>query len=179
MNTCLDTRQIQILIELNYFEQFGKSGKLMKVYKEFFEGKLKLTKTVKSFDSRLSACREFEKSLPDDELDIKQRLLSEFSNVGLCLSADKTQPNILYFVQEVDAKYGVKCKLYSVQRGTIGTVRIRKNDYAKKPVKAGDCINLVKFNKSPRYAYQNGERKALPGENDIWAEEYEVVKAPA
>ena len=178
MNTCLDTRQIQILIELNYFERFGKSGKLMKVFKEFFEGKNKLTKIVKSFDARLKLCREYEKSLPDDELDIKQILRSEFSNVGLCFSVDKTQPNTLYFVQDVDDKYGVKVKLYSVQRGTLGIVRFRKNEYAKQPFQKGDCINLISFNKSPRYTYQNGERKALPGEKDIWAEQYEVVKAP-
>jgi len=179
MNTCLDTRQIQILVELNYFEQYGKSGKLMKVYNEFFEGKNKLTKTVKSYEARLQACREYEESLPDEELDVGQRLSSEFSNVGLCLSIDKTKPNNLYFVQEIDAKYGVKCKLYSVQRGTTGVVRVRKGDYAKHVFNVGDCIVLTSYNKSPRYTYKDGERKALPGEMDIWAETYEVVKAPA
>ena len=179
MNTCLDTRQIAILIELNYFEQFGKSGKLMKVYDEFFEGKNKLTKTVKSYEARLEKCREYEMSLPDEELDVGQKLLSEFSNVGLCLSIDKAKPNNLYFVQEVDTKYGVKCKLYSVQRGTTGLVRVRKNDYAKHSFEVGDCIVLTGYNKSPRYAYSDGARKVLPGQTDIWAETYEVVKAPA
>lgn len=179
MNTCLDTRQIQILIELNYFEQFGKSGKLMKVYEEFFNGKNKLTKTVKSFESRLDSCRRFEESLSNDELDIGQRLRSEFSNVGLCLTADKSQSNSLYFVQEVDTKYGIKCKLYSVQRGTTGIVRVRKGDFAKHEFAEGDCVKLKKFSASPRYTYQGGERKELPGEKDIWAEQYEVVKAPA
>ena len=179
MNSCLDTRQIAILIELNYFEQFGKAGKLKKVYNEFFEGKNKLTKTVKSYEARLEKCREYEASLPDEDLDVGQRLASEFSNVGLCLSIDKTKPNNLYFVQEIDAKYGVKCKLYSVQRGTTGMVRVRKGDYAKHSFNEGDCIVLKTYNKSPRYTYKDGERKALPGEMDIWAETYEVVKAPA
>jgi len=151
----------------------------MKVYNEFFEGKNKLTKTVKSYEARLQACREYEESLPDEELDVGQRLSSEFSNVGLCLSIDKTKPNNLYFVQEIDAKYGVKCKLYSVQRGTTGVVRVRKGDYAKHVFNVGDCIVLTSYNKSPRYTYKDGERKALPGEMDIWAETYEVVKAPA
>ena len=67
MNSCLDTRQIAVLIELNYFEQFGKSGKLMKVYDNFFEGKQKLTKTVKSYEARLEASRQYEASLPDED----------------------------------------------------------------------------------------------------------------
>lgn len=179
METCLDTRQIAILIELNYFEQFGKSGKLMKVYNEFFEGKSKLTKTVKSYEIRLEACRKFEQALPEEELDIGQTLLSEHSNVGLCLTIDKTKPDNLYFVAGIDEKYGIKVKLYSVQRGTTGIVRVRKGDFAKHSFSEGDCIVLTGYNKSPRYSYKGGARVALPGLSDIWAETYEVVKAPA
>jgi DNA polymerase III alpha subunit len=178
MNTCLDTRQIGILIELNYFEQFGKSGKLMKVYNEFFEGEKKLTKTVKSYEARLENCRNFEKSLNDADLPIQQRLISELNNVGLCLSADNSSPSDLYFVRAVDAKYGVKCTLYSVKRGTTGIVRFRKNDFAKHSFKEGDCIILEKFNKSPKYSYRGGERVELPGV-DFWAQQYKVINAPA
>ncbi len=178
MNTCLDTRQIAILIELNYFEQFGKSGKLMNVYEEFFNGTNKLTKTVKSYERRLQACREFEAELNDKELFIGRRLASELNNVGLCLSSDRTKPNNIYFVTEVDAKYGIKAKFYSIQRGTIGLVRISKGDFAKKPFEVNDCVKLISYNKSPRYSYRGGEKVALPGEMDIWIKEYEVIKAP-
>lgn len=178
MNTCLDTRQIAILIELNYFEQFGKSGKLMNVYNEFFNGTNKLTKTIKSFEKRLQACREFEAESEDRELFIGQRLASELNNVGLCLSSDKTKPNNIYFVTEIDAKYGIKAKFYSVQRGTIGQVRVSKADYAKKPFEVNDCVKLIGYNKSPRYSYRGGEKVALPGEMDIWIKQYEVIKAP-
>ena len=175
MNSCLDTRQIKILIELNYFIDFGKSNKLMKVYDEFFNGKTKLTKTVKSYDSRLESCRCFEQALPDDELDIRQRLESELSNVGLCLSADKTQPANLYFVRELDDKYGVKAKIYSVQRGTTGLIRIKKEDFANNSFSEGDCIRLIQFNKSPKYIYKGGTKEAVPNEYDIWAKQYSVL----
>jgi len=175
MNTCLDTRQIKILIELSYFKDFGGSDKLMKVYDEFFEGKQKLTKTIKSYEQRLNGCREFEKSLPDKELDIAQRLESELSNVGLCLSVDKASPDNLYFIREIDAKYGVKAKLYSVQRGTTGTMRFRKDDFAKYAFKESDCISLLQYNKSPRYTYKGGEKTVVPGEYDIWAKQYKVL----
>ena len=175
MNTCLDTRQIRILIELNYFEQFGKSGKLIKVYENFFEGEKKLTKTIKSFEPRLEASRKFEASLPEEELDIGVRLASELSNVGLCMSVDKTQPADIYFVRELDAKYGVKAKLYSVQRGTTGVVRFRKDDFARRSFEEGDCIRLIEYNKSPRYTYKGGEKAVIPGEFDIWARKYSVA----
>jgi len=175
METCLDTRQIAILIELNYFIDFGKSGKLMKVYENFFEGKQKLTKTIKSYETRLEACREYENSLPNEELPISQRLASELSNVGLCLSYDKEQPNNLYFVRELDDKYGIKAKFYSVQRGTTGLIRVRKDDFAKQPFNEGDCVLLEKYNKSPKYIYKGGAKEVVPGEYDIWAKGYKVL----
>lgn len=178
MKTCLDTRQIAILIELNYFKQFGKSGKLMKVYEEFFNGKLKLTKTVKSFEARLESCRQFEAELEDEDLPIGQRLLSELSNVGLCLSVDKNAPNDYYFVREVDAKYGAKATLYSMRRGTTGIVRFRKDMYSKQSFDIGDTVILKEYNKSPKYTYKGGEKAVVPGEKDIWAVSYEVIKAP-
>ena len=175
MNTCLDTRQIKILIELGYFEQFGGSAKLMKVYEEFFNGSMKLTKTVKSFVARLEASRCLEESLSNESLSIQQVLNSELSNIGLCLSVDAKAPSNLYFVKEIDAKYGIKTVLYSIQRGTTGMIRFRKDEFEKKPLNVGDVIKLVKFNKSPRYTYKNGERAILPGAYDIWAKEYTII----
>lgn len=176
MNSCLDTRQIRILIELDYFASYGPAGKLMKVYDEFFEGKQKLTKTVKSYEARLATCREYEKSLGPESLPITQRLNSEFFNVGLCLSTDPKAPSNLYFIKTIDAKYGVKADLYSVQRGTSGVVRFKKDDFAVTPFEEGDCLEMLKFNKSPRYIYKDGTRTPIPGEFDIWARSYRIIK---
>jgi DNA polymerase-3 subunit alpha len=177
MNTCLNTRQIKILIELGYFERFGKSAKLMAVFDEFFDGENKLTKTVKSYEARLKACAKYESTVEDKDLPIGLRLGSELENVGLCLSTEKNCPGNLYFVRETDTKYGVKAVLYSVQRGTVGLIRIRKNIYADRPFEPGDCIKLTRYNKSPKYIYKGGERNVLPGEMDIWAEQYEVFSS--
>ena len=178
MNTCVDTRQIQILIELNYFEQFGQSGKLMNVFNEFFEGKQKLTKTIKSYDARLKACELYENGLQNQALPISQQLNAELSNIGLCLTVDQNSPSNLYFVKEVDDKYGIKAAMYSVNRGTSGVIRFRKNDFTVRPFEKGDGVVLVKSNKSPRYTYKNGTRTVVPGEYEYWAQEYKVLKAP-
>ena len=176
MNTCLNTRHIEILIELGYFKDFGGSGKLINVYDNFFEGKNKLTKTIKSYETRLESCREYEASLKDEELPITRRLASELANVGLCLTYDKSAPQDLYFARSIDAKYGVKVTFYSVQRGTSGIIRIRKNDFTKKPFEEGQCVFIRKANKSPRYTYKGGRKAVIPGEYEFWAEQYEVLQ---
>lgn len=175
MDTCLDTRQIKILIELGYFKDFGRSGKLMKVYNQFFKGSEKLTKSIKSFEARLIQNRDYENSLLDEELDIGIRLNSELNNVGLCLSVDSNKPINEYFVRSVDTKYGVKADLYSVKRGSGGIVRIRKLDFQKKPFEEGDCIIMIRHDKSPRYTYKDGGKSVVPGQYDIWMKEYSVL----
>ena len=177
MNTCLDTRQIKILIELGYFRDFGQSEKLMEIYNCFFNGNNKLTKTVKSFEKRLEICRDHEKEVPDKELPIRIRLNSELENLGMCLSTEKSCPSNVYFIKEIDSKYGIKANVYSVQRGVSGILHIRKADFAKRSFAVGDCIKLIKFTRSPRYTYKGGQRVELPGEVDVWAGQYEVISS--
>ena len=177
MNTCLDTRQIKILIELGYFADFGGSGKLMKIYNEYFEGQNKVTKTIKSFLQRLEKIRIYENSLEDEELSIREKLQSEAENIGLCLSVDESVNPWVYFVQNVDEKWGTTVKLYSISNGKSGPVKFRKADLAKKPVCANQLIQIIDGNRSPRYTYKNGKRTKIPGEEEYWVKKYNILKA--
>ena len=174
MNTCLDTRQIEILIGLNYFRQFGKSGKLMKVFEEFFNGTKKVTKTIKSFEDRLESCREFENSLDNTELPAGLRLRYEINNIGLCLSVDQSAPANSYFVISIDDKYTTKLNLYNINRGTTGLVKVAKKDY--KAVAEGSCIRINNFRKGPKYTYSKGKKEVVPGETEIWLTDYKVMQ---
>ena len=173
MNTHIDTRQLEILITLGYFKKFGKSGKLMRVYDEFFNGEKKLTKTIKSFEERLDYMREFENTLEDVDLPADIRLRNEFSNIGLCLTVIPSAPSLLYFVQAVDDKYSIRIKLYNIKRGTIGEIRIAKKDYI--PIAVGSCITIIKYRESPKYTYRNGQKTLVPGEKDFWVSNYKIM----
>lgn len=174
MNTCLDLRQIEILIGLNYFEQFGKTGKLMKVFENFFNGEKKLTKSIKSFEERLELCRQFESSLEDSDLQAGLRLRYEMNNIGLCLSTDALAPNNAYFVTSIDDKYTIKLNLYNIRRGTTGIVKVAKKDYHA--VGEGSCIKIDNFRKSPKYSYSKGVKSIVPGETEIWVTNYHVMQ---
>ncbi len=176
MNTPVDTRTLKILIELDYFSDFGQSGKLMNVYEEFFNGEKKLTKTVKSFEARLNACREFEKAQEDIPLPISQRLICEHDNIGLCLTSEPDMKQSLYFVREVDTKYGAKAKLYSIRTGKTGDVRIRKDDFAKHPFEPNQILRIIEGRESPRFSYKDGQRIPIPGEKEYWVSKYMIIK---
>ena len=175
MHTKIDTRQVGLLIDLNYFASFGRRKKLTCIAKEFYEGPNKLTKTIKSYEKRLEALRQLEASLPDEELPIDQIVKAEHDLVGLCLSSDGDAESNLYFVEELDDKYRVVMKLYSLRRGTSGQMRISKSNYASCPVRCGQIIALHAWKSSPKYAYRNGKRVVVEGEQELWAKHYEVV----
>ena len=174
MNTCLDTRQVEILIGLNYFEQFGKPGKLMNVFKYFFQSDKKLTKSIKSFEERMELCRKYESSLENSDMETGLRLRYEMDNIGLCLSVDPSAPANAYFVTSIDDKYTIKLNLYSVKRGTKGLVKIAKKDYHA--VAEGSCIRVEDYKKSPKYSYSKGTKTIIPGEQDIWVTKYKVLQ---
>lgn len=153
MDTCLNKRQILILILLDYFQQFGNSRKLGKIFDEFSDGKDKLTKSLseKTVAKRLDNLRNFEMIETDDSLPIGDRLNAENEYIGLCISTDASVDPNLYFVQEVDDQYGIKVKLYSVARGTIGTLKVLKDTFAQSPLQAGQTIRITEWKQRPKF----------------------------
>lgn len=174
--TCLDTRQIEILIRLGYFAMFGKSEKLLTVYNEFFNGKNRLTKTLKSYEQRLQILREFEKTLPDKDLPLENRVSAEFEYMGLCLSSDKYLKG-RYLITEVDDKYGIKLKLYGLAKGNNVPVRMKKDIYAALKPKPGMIVKLStnNYKEVPKRIYTRG-MATKSNETEYWLTGYSEIK---
>jgi hypothetical protein len=173
MNSSIDVRQLEILIGLGYFSQFGKTEKLMNVFNYYFNSEKKLTKTIKSFNERLEACRKYEEAQVDRDLPDGTRLKYEFENIGLCLSTNPAASNSSYFVYEIDDKYTIKLNLYNIRRGTTGLVKVAKKDYHT--VGVGSCIHINKYRQGPKYTFNKGVKTKIPGEFEIWVTDYNVL----
>ena len=176
MNTAINKRQIEVLIKIGYFEKFGKTGKLRDVFAEFFDGKNKLTKTIKSYKKRLELISQFESNQDDFDLPIYERISAENDLLGLCFSTDRTHSPKEYFIVEVDDKYTPKIKLYNVCKGTTGLVKMAKRNYNNAVIKTNNVIYIDSWKRSPAYSYKNGRRTAIPGEFEIWLEACSVVE---
>lgn len=172
MNTCLNSRQIKTLIMVGYFADFGKSGKLMNVFEAFFTGPNKLTKTIKSYEKRLEISRTFESNEKDAALPIADTIRSENELLGLCMTCDSGQPDNMYFVEAVDDKYAVKCKLYSVKRGVSGEMKVAKKNYIPDTLSPGKIIYLDEWKRRQRSIFKDGKRITLKDESDLWLEKY-------
>ena len=69
MNPSFDSQVVEILIRLGYFQEFGSSGKLLRLYREFREGESKFSKShvPATQQKRLAKLRQIEAELEDEE----------------------------------------------------------------------------------------------------------------
>lgn len=177
METCVKKNQIELLIRLGYFSDFGGSAKLLKVFDEFNDGKNRLTKQLKekSVAARTAELVRMERDLPDDDIPIGDLLRAELEFMCICLSCDPFAESNWYFVQEIDDQYGIKIKLYNVSRGKGGMCRVKKDYYKSHPLQPGQILCLDDFRKQQRCVYKDGKRIPLDI-TDVWATNYHIVK---
>lgn len=173
--TSLNARQINALICVGYFSEFGKTKKLLKLFEDFYNGKKKMSKTLKSYAERLETKRILEKETADEEMPIDFRLEKEKLLLNMCLSVDSNAPELAYYITEIDDKYGVKLMLYSINRGTSGIARMTKTGYANSGLSEGKVILLQKWDKRQKCVYKGKQRIAIPDEYDLWLQDFIVL----
>lgn len=174
MNTSVNARHIDVLIRLNYFEKFGSPEKLLDIFAKFSDGPMKITKTLKSWAKRLEQLNAYELMCIDNPLDIHSLCRAENEFLGLCVSYDTALKEKEYLVTSVDDKYGIKVNLYNLKFGTSGTVKIAKNVYKNKELKAGDVVKMKEVENRERKKFADG-KSIKTGLFDVWLKEYDVI----
>lgn len=158
----INNKNINILIRLDFFSEFGTIPKLLKVhelYQTFF-GKKQISKekypnlnkifskfAIKEsekqfkFDSTLPMLRYMESKVKNKENNTAQLIQDYFEFTGSCDIKDKSFGN-KYLVVDVDTKYAPKITLYSLSKGKSTTIKIYKKHFKLNPLKVGDVIGI-------------------------------------
>lgn len=181
--TSINNRQIEILIKLNYFFQFGKNKKLLNIFNEFTKGKNKYDKKHKNKtkQQRLQALYEYEKTVEDIALPIVEQIAYETELLGVPMSI-YDMPKGTSFIMELDLKNSPKATVYGLSTGNIVAVKVLKKDYQKQPFKKGDIVQFIKLKKKPQVKFVGYDSSNKPifepieGKFDIWGEEYKMIK---
>jgi DNA polymerase-3 subunit alpha len=166
----INNKNIDILIRLNYFEEFGTIPKLLKVHELYqeFNGKKQISKdkypklnkifnkfAIKetdkrfTFDSTLSMLKFMEKHIGNKKNDITQLVQDYFEFTGSCDIKDKTFGN-KNLVINIDTKYAPKVTLYSLSQGKTIIIKIYKKNFSLNPLEVGDIIGI----KSAEWKYK-------------------------
>lgn len=178
--TSCNTRQLSILIKLDFFSEFGKAKKLLDIVElhdyigknrisivkaeespftlEQFE-KYSARKTPKTYmEVDFNAMvREVVKNIPNTDISISDKVEAQFENLGyidLKLGVDGKN----CYVTEVNTKYTPKIKVVSLNDGRPLEFKIKKDYYAMLKIKVGDIIYIHQAKKVPRWR-KSGEHK--------------------
>lgn len=157
LNTSIDFRQLKILTTLNFFSEFGKNGKLLDIITAY-EKKLK-NKNLKeeTKTKRIVELIEFEKSLEDKSISIKEQIEAEIEYLGYASTTNNKLSKSLYMVIEMDTKYTPRLKLYCLNDGSIMDVKCNKRDIELNPFGEFSVITIKEIIKKYKRKKVNDE----------------------
>lgn len=160
-----DTRQREILIKLDFFEEFGKPKKLLEIAEIYdkFHGKSQIKKTEENYkiipeelinEYSIKECDSIYKFdangmtellsnvcdyIPNNDITLKDRIKTQSEFLGYITETVEDADNCAYVI-EIDAKYSPKVVLYDICSGKTFSAKIKKNAYKNNPIDVGDFI---------------------------------------
>ena len=178
-----NSRQLDLLIRLNYFSEFGGSLKLLKIAELYdkYNGKKVLKKeklelpieivekyakssTEKQYrfeeDGMASMLAELCSLVPDEQLPILAQIDAQKNFLGYIDLVDPTKPTKAVIL-DVNTKYTPKLSLYRLYDGQTISVKLKKKDYESNPVASGMIID-----------YRTAKKPAWKKDGENWVQDY-------
>lgn len=178
----VNTRQLDILIKLQYFQEFGNNKKLSIIYDYFknlygrkliakdklqdfnipdyalkLEGILETEKQYK-FDNMCNILKLIEKNMPNESFDISEQVSFEMDALGYISMTYDVKKNIC-FVIDVDTKYTPRLTLYCLNNGKSVICKVNKNTFKNNPINKNDIIKAIKFEEKYKQTLVDGNWK--------------------
>lgn len=194
LNKNINSRQLEILIKLNFFEEFGKTSKLLnivQVFSAFYEKKqLKKTniyaKYIEKFANRktekmfmdvniLALCEYMEDVFENKDIPIEELIKAHYENVGSC-NIIKSDENPRHCIAvDINTKYSPKITFYNIRSGRIKECKIKKKTFKNNPIKLFDKVYLNKTRTESKKRFINDDYVDVEG-IDIWVSSYWIIE---
>ena len=192
VNPC-DSRQTEILIALDFFSEFGKSQKLLDIYKiyndyygkkQFNKDKISLdesiilkygtaTKKMYKITDSIGLVQELCNQVEDKSIPITERLKAEAEYLGYVDYINPKAKNYGY-VLDIDTKYSPRLKVYHLDTGEAVTYKLAKKDYSYNPIIKGDMIKFTSEKRNKSRLVDGKWQKCLE-EFELWISTY-IIK---
>ena len=190
--TSCDSRQLDILIKLEFFKEFGSINMLLKQVEIFSSlkgrkqlkladlGKLNIpleliqrlankqtAKMFKEFDW-LTLVREMCKLIPEEKTSIVDILKWEQEYLGYMTRTLPTVPITLYVVTEIDQKYkNPILTLYRLYDKRVRKIKVKANTFDRNPLTKYDVINIDSEKSDRKWRLIDGKWTQIDEYEDI------------
>lgn len=196
----INSRQLEILIKLQFFEEFGHNGKLLDVYKAFTSlygrkviqkdkiselpvsldivAKNALTETDKQYrDVNIEKIlHEYEKRVPNNNLKISEQIKFEMEILGYINTTYPEVEKSICLVKDVDTKFTPKATIYCLKNGKEIECKISKTTFKSKALKRNSLIKANDFEKRPKWIRVGEEFKKSPTETEWYLTNYQIIE---
>lgn len=170
--TTIKKNQLDILIKLDYFKQFGKSKKLIQfieyfnlIYNAKSPSKEKIPieiydivekysdATDKRFkiNDNLSILEEIFNKLQNIDYTISEKISFQLEYLGYITYKNEDIPKEYVYIESIDTKYTPKVKVYCLNTGKSADVKIDKKFYNKNKVEKGDIICILSIKSEAKW----------------------------
>lgn len=146
--TSVNSRQMDILIKLNFFEEFGGNRYLLDIYK-LFASRYKKTYVEKTKIKRIEEINNEILNISNVSFGIKEQLQYEKEFLGFPQSTFDMDSDFIY-VSDIDLKYSPKVMCYYLKNGYEECLKILKSDYKQETFDVGDIIKLGSVISKPK-----------------------------
>lgn len=192
----VDSRQLDILIKLDFFEEFGGISYLLicnSLFSKYY-GKKQMKKdkaledgldfdivrkcsekeTQKSFmglDS-VALLNELLSNIPNEKTSLKTKIAYQIENLGYVDIVDKKYSGYCVAL-DLNVDYSPRLKLYALANGNTIPVKVNKKIFAEKPIRRGDIVKVEHQYKKPKMKKMDGEWVETD-EMEWWISEYKI-----
>lgn len=192
----VDSRKLDILIKLDFFEEFGGISYLLTCNSLFskYYGKKQMKKdkaledgldfdivrkcsekeTQKSFmglDS-VALLNELLSNIPNEKTSLKTKIAYQIENLGYVDIVDKKYSGYCVAL-DLNVDYSPRLKLYALANGNTIPVKISKKIYAENPIRRGDIVKVEQQYKKPKMKKVDG-KWVETDEMEWWISEYKI-----
>lgn len=169
----INSRQIEVLIKIGYFSDFGKSQKLLDMYSKFlyFYSRKTYNKSVlevsyyeeifKIYSGQetkkmfrkvdiIKVMKEIFNKLNNVDIPIEKVIAAEIEFMGSAYSINKNYEKNDFVVIDTNVKYTPFLTIYRIRDGRIANVKVVKKFYNEFSADIGDRIKITSVDKKPK-----------------------------
>ena len=192
----VDSRKLEILIKLDFFEEFGGIRYLLTCSDLFskYYGKKQIKKdkaleygldfdvlrecsgkeTQKTFmelDS-VKLLNKLLQNIPNEKTDMRTKIAYQIENLGYVDIVDKKLAGYCVAL-DLNVDYSPRLKLYALANGNTIPVKISKKIFKQNPIRRGDIIKVTNQYKKQKMKKVDGEWQETD-EQEWWVSEYQI-----
>lgn len=173
----LDKTNMEILIKLDYFSEFGTINNLLDIYK-LFKKEYNPDRTQKTIDKKISLLNDFEKSV-NLKTNLTDKMKYEMEILGYTNIIDKDLNEKVCFVTNIkENQYGTPfVDLYNVSNGkTVESLKVDKKYFNQKPLCQYDIISIIDIPENPKKRKIDGKWVDLEEKEIILASYSKIIE---